>query len=95
MTLNNFSRAVNLGKRIGLQPLRYAFHFFSPETAFFRSPLVGFHLFRFPGALGDQCAYDVFQIAETGGDAFYWWDFGGVEFNVLFYYQPAGIAVLL
>src|ERR1700733_7586298 len=56
---------------------------------------IRFHLFRFPRALGDQCTYDVFQVTETGGDAFYWRDFGGAEFYILFYDQPAGIAVLL
>jgi hypothetical protein len=54
-----------------------------------------FTLPHFLKSLGDQCAYDVFQVAEAGGDAFYWWDFGGAEFYVLFYYQPAGIGVLL
>jgi hypothetical protein len=50
---------------------------------------------HFREGLSDQRAYDVFQVAETGGDAFYWRDFGGAEFYVLFYYHPAGIGVLL
>jgi hypothetical protein len=54
-----------------------------------------FTLPHFLKSLGDQGAYDVFQVAEAGGDAFYWRDFSGAEFYVLFYDHPAGIGVLL